>query len=117
MTHHLRGMPRRWCQKRWRPENHHGIPSNNRRQAVQRLGSTSDAKIGVFITLAPPTGPMTREAIKAGFYETEYGKYPKLQILTIEDLFAGKKPDIPLVDPSIFKKAAKEPTGKQPKLL
>ena len=34
-------MPRRWRQKRWRHENHHGIPPNNRRQAVQRLGSTS----------------------------------------------------------------------------
>lgn len=76
-----------------------------------------DAKIGVFITLTPPTGPMTKEAVKAGFYETDYGKYLKIQILTIDDLFAGKKPDIPLVDPSVFKRAAKEPTGKQPKLL
>ncbi len=76
-----------------------------------------DAKIGVFITLAPPTGPMTTEAVKAGFYETEYGKYPKLQILTIEDLFAGKKPDIPLVDPSVFKKAVQEQRGQQSKLL
>ncbi len=76
-----------------------------------------DAKLGVFITLTPPTGPMTREAIRAGFYETEYGKYPKLQILTIEDLLAGKKPDIPLVDPSVFRKAPKEPTGKQSKFF
>ena len=76
-----------------------------------------DAKIGVFITLAPPTGPMTREAVKAGFYETEYGKYPRLQILTIEDLFAGKKPNIPLVDPSVFKKAAKEQREKQSELF
>ena len=75
-----------------------------------------DAKIGVFITLTSPTGPMTKEAVKAGFYETEYGKYPKLQILTIEDLFAGKKPDIPLVDPSVFKKAAKEDAAKQDSL-
>lgn len=76
-----------------------------------------DAKIGVFITLAPPTGPMTKEAVKAGFYETEYGKYPRLQILTIEDLFAGKKPDIPLVDPSVFKKAAIEQREKQSDLF
>ncbi|MCH7778381.1 MAG: type I glyceraldehyde-3-phosphate dehydrogenase [Gemmatimonadetes bacterium] len=71
-----------------------------------------DAKIGVFITLASPTVPMTKEAVKAGFYETEYGRYPKLQILTIEDLFAGKKPNIPLVDPSVFKQAAKEDAAK-----
>ena len=66
------------------------------------------AKIGVFITLAEPTGPMKTEAVKAGFYETLYGKYPKIQILTIRELFEGKQPKIPLVDSSAFKKAAKE---------
>jgi site-specific DNA-methyltransferase (adenine-specific) len=75
------------------------------------------AKIGVFITLAEPTGPMKTEAVKAGFYETEFGKYPKIQILTIKELFDGKKPDIPLVDPSAFKKAQAEPRGKQERLL
>ena len=69
------------------------------------------AKIGVFITLADSTSPMRTEAVKAGFYETPYGKYPKLQILTIAELFGGKRPDIPLVDPSAFKKAARESTG------
>jgi hypothetical protein len=39
-SRHLRGMPRRWCQRRWRRENHHGIPPNNCRQAVQQLGAT-----------------------------------------------------------------------------
>lgn len=67
-----------------------------------------DAKIGLFITLVPPTGPMVKEAVKAGYYETEYGKYPRLQILTIEELFEGKKPDIPLVDLGAFRQAAKE---------
>jgi site-specific DNA-methyltransferase (adenine-specific) len=71
-----------------------------------------NAKIGVFITLADSTGPMRTEAVKAGFYETLYGKYPKLQILTIRELFDGKKPDIPLVESS-FKKAPKEAQGDQ----
>src|SRR5208282_6587645 len=66
------------------------------------------AKIGVFITLADPTGPMRTEAVKAGFYETLYGKYPKIQILTIRELFEGKQPNIPLVDTSSFKKTPKE---------
>ncbi len=74
------------------------------------------AKIGVFVTLTEPTGPMKTEAIKTGFYETEYGKYPKIQILTIEDLFAGKKPEMPWLDPASFKKA-KEETGEQHKLI
>jgi len=68
------------------------------------------AKIGVFITLADSTGPMRTEAVKAGYYETLYGKYPKIQILTIEDLFTGKQPNIPLVDSASFKKAAREST-------
>lgn len=68
------------------------------------------AKIGVFITLAEPTGPMKTEAVKTGYYETEFGKYPKIQIFTIKELFAGKKPAIPLVDPTFFKKAKVEST-------
>jgi len=72
-----------------------------------------NAKIGVFITLAASTGPMRTEAIKAGFYETLYGKYPKIQILTIAELFEGKQPNIPLVDPAAFKKAARESLGDQ----
>ena len=75
------------------------------------------AKIGVFITLAEPTEPMKTEAVKAGYYETPYGKYPKIQILTIADLFAGKQPNIPLVDPTAFKKAVVELNAKQEKLF
>ena len=69
---------------------------------IRDLGHVVDrekAKIGVFITLAEPTGPMRTEAIKAGFYETEYGKFPKIQILTIAELFAGKQPQLPWRDP------------------
>jgi site-specific DNA-methyltransferase (adenine-specific) len=72
-----------------------------------------NAKIGVFITLADSTGPMRTEAVKAGFYETLYGKYPKIQILTIRELFEGKQPNIPLIDSSSFKKAARETVGQQ----
>ena len=71
------------------------------------------ARIGVFITLADSTGPMRTEAVTAGYYETVYGKYPKIQILTIRELFEGKQPNIPLVDPSAFKKAPKEARGEQ----
>jgi site-specific DNA-methyltransferase (adenine-specific) len=71
------------------------------------------ARIGVFITLAEPTGPMKTEAVTAGFYETLYGKYSKIQILTIRELFEGKQPNIPLVDSAVFKKAPKETRGDQ----
>lgn len=75
-----------------------------------------NAKVGVFITLAEPTVPMRTEAIKAGFYETEYGKFPKIQILTIAELFAGNKPQLPWLDPGAFRKAAREATSRQDSL-
>jgi site-specific DNA-methyltransferase (adenine-specific) len=53
---------------------------------------------------------------RAGFYETEYGKYEKIQILTVEDLFDGKRPHMPWVDSSVFKKAKREKTEKQSEL-
>ena len=71
----------------------------------------------MFITLAEPTAPMKTEAVKAGYYETDLGKYPKIQIITIKELFEGKKLAIPLVDPGAFKKAQAEPRGKQEQLI
>ncbi len=59
---------------------------------IRDLGHVIDrekAKIGMFITLADPTKPMQTEAVKAGFYQAPYGKYPKIQVLTIEQLFGS----------------------------
>jgi hypothetical protein len=83
---------------------------------IRDLGHVVDrekAKIGIFITLAERTNPMKIEAIKAGFYETPYGKFPKLQIYTVQELFAGVKPKLPWIDPATFKKAAREASGVQ----
>ena len=51
------------------------------------------------------------------FYETEYGNYPKIQIITIKELFEGKRPSIPLIDPTYFKKAQAEDMSVQGKLI
>jgi site-specific DNA-methyltransferase (adenine-specific) len=75
------------------------------------------AKMGLLISLAEPTAPMKKEAVAAGFYKTEYGEYPKIQILTIEQLFAGQKPNMPWIDSTVFKKAKREMKGTQEKLL
>jgi site-specific DNA-methyltransferase (adenine-specific) len=55
------------------------------------------AAIGVLISMERPTAPMRTEATSAGFYESElWGKkYPRLQLLTIEELLAGKQIDMP----------------------
>lgn len=53
--------------------------------------------IGVLITLEPPTKPMLDAATAAGFYESQsWGrKYPRVQIVTIAELFAGKEIAMP----------------------
>jgi site-specific DNA-methyltransferase (adenine-specific) len=75
------------------------------------------APIGIFISLADVTKPMITEAASAGFYDTGFGKFPRLQILTVQDLFDGKRPQIPFGHSEGYKKAAKEKGGKQEKLL
>ncbi len=57
---------------------------------------------------AMPTAPTTKEAASAGVLDTPFGRAARLQILTIEDLFAGKKPAMPPEDPAALKKAARE---------
>lgn len=54
-----------------------------------------NAQIGVLITLREPTQPMRAEAASAGFYDSPWGKHPKVQILTIEELLNGKQIDMP----------------------
>lgn len=78
---------------------------------IRDLGHVVDresAKVGIFITLTEPTNPMRVEAVKAGYYVTPYGQFPKLQIFTIEDLFAGKRPQLPWRDQGAFKRAPRE---------
>lgn len=62
--------------------------------------------IGIFITLNAPTRGMNDEARKAGHYCHPFFNldYPKLQILTIEELLQGKKPDIPPTQVQVFPK-------------
>jgi site-specific DNA-methyltransferase (adenine-specific) len=67
------------------------------------------APLGVFITAENPTRAMEKDAAAVGRFEDEWGRtYPKLQILTLAELFQGKKPEIPFVDPSSIKRAKRE---------
>jgi hypothetical protein len=69
------------------------------------------AAIGVMISMEDPTKPMQTEAVTAGFYESKMWnkKYPKIQLLTVADLLAGKQIDMPPVRQvgATFKKAPK----------
>ena len=55
------------------------------------------AVMGVLISLNEATAPMRKEAASAGFYTSPWdeGKYPRLQIRTVEELLAGKSVDYP----------------------
>ncbi|MHB8156709.1 MAG: DNA methyltransferase [Desulfocucumaceae bacterium] len=72
--------------------------------------------IGVLIAMEEFTKPMQVEAATAGFYESStWGKkYPKIQLLTIQELLAGKAIEMPPIKQveATFKKAEKVKGGK-----
>jgi DNA modification methylase len=53
------------------------------------------AAMGVFVTLEEPTAGMRQEAAKHGLYHHESESYPIIQVLTVEELLAGRRPAIP----------------------
>ncbi len=68
------------------------------------------AEIGVFITLEPATKPMEKEAASAGFYKSpayQDRAFPRIQILTIEEILAGKGIELPRLLEVTFKQAPK----------
>ena len=87
------------------------VKSGDIRDLVGTL-EREQAEIGVFITLEPPTKEMLKEAAAAGFYAspTWQKTYPKMQILTIEELLNGATVAMPSYQ-TTFKKA---PNGVKP---
>ncbi|MDR1926856.1 MAG: restriction endonuclease [Endomicrobium sp.] len=57
-----------------------------------------EAAGGIFITLTPPTKPMKTEAAQAGSFTIKaMGKtYPKIQVITIEEMMNGARMDLPI---------------------
>ncbi len=67
---------------------------------IRELKSTAQsekAAISLLITLESPTQNMVKEALAAGYYESDFWKrqYRKLQILTVGDLLGGATLDMP----------------------
>ena len=56
-----------------------------------------DDNLGLFITLRPPTEPMRVQAVTAGLHHSPLWNrdFPRIQIFTIEELLAGRRPDLP----------------------
>lgn len=78
------------------------------------------AEFGIFISLESPTKPMETEAVSKGFYKSPFTgtDYQKIQMLTIEELLSGKKPDIPhSLSPFQIPSKSKKSEGKAVKML
>ncbi|MDT8279070.1 MAG: DNA methyltransferase [Erythrobacter sp.] len=79
------------------------------------------APFGVFITAQNPTRAMERDAAAVGLWEnpTTGRTYPRLQIITLAELFQGKRPNIPLMELNGGKRAKREDmdAGKQGSFL
>jgi site-specific DNA-methyltransferase (adenine-specific) len=91
---------------------------------VQQLKGAMEnekAAIGLFVTLEDPTQPMKLEADRAGIYHSELWDqdYPKVQILSIRELLAGRHPELPPSKLPTFQKAQPHlgAAGEQEKLF
>ena len=79
---------------------------NVQRNQIATLKSDMErekADLALFVTLKPPTNPMQQEALQAGFYAPEAfpdHQFPKVQIITIEDLLSGAQPQYPRYAPT-----------------
>jgi site-specific DNA-methyltransferase (adenine-specific) len=50
---------------------------------------------GIFVSLEKPTSPMKQEAAHAGTTRSSLGEFPKIQLLTVEELLNGKRANLP----------------------
>lgn len=70
-------------------------------------------ELGVLITMQDPTREMKKEAASAGFYEAgAMGKFPRIQIVTVQDLLDDKKLDAPPTAYGTFRRAPRARTGR-----
>jgi hypothetical protein len=68
-------------------------------------------EFGLFVMKGLPTKGMEAEANSHPLVETQWGRFPALQIVTLAELFAGKRPALPpLISP--VKKAQRVETRK-----
>jgi hypothetical protein len=56
-----------------------------------------------------PTRDLRTEAVSAGFYQSHWGNFPRLQVLTVEDLLEGRAAALyPRMNAATFKRAARQ---------
>ena len=72
-------------------------------------------EMGILITRVEPTKGMLETAASAGFYHWSFSDrdYPKVQIVTVQDLLDGKRPDMPIEHGTLTPAPKIEDTGVQ----
>jgi len=73
--------------------------------ALTHVVERENASMGLLLTLNEPTSASKSEAASAGRFQLPglERTYPKVQIFTVEDYFAGRRPDIPDVSATLKK--------------
>ena len=82
------------------------VKSGDIRDLIGTVGN-QNAAFGIFITLEEPSQDMLVAASTAGFYVSPIWqeKYPRIQILTINDMLEGATPHLPRFTTGAFKAA------------
>jgi site-specific DNA-methyltransferase (adenine-specific) len=85
------------------------VKSSDIRDLHGTVEREKNAVMGIFVTLEPPSRNMELEAMEIGYYHSQgfNRDYPKIQILTIEQLLAGEKVKFPGTDTTL-KQAQRE---------
>ena len=76
------------------------------------------AEIGVLLSFEEPTAGMRSEAAEAGFYESPWGRHPRIQLRTIRDLLDDRGIDYPhITGANVTHRRASRAADKQPETL
>ncbi len=66
-----------------------------------RVMARDGHKLGPFVSAAMPTRGISAEADSHGLIETEFGRFPAMQVFTLAELFQDRRPKLPpLVSPN-----------------
>ncbi|MEZ5185629.1 MAG: site-specific DNA-methyltransferase [Candidatus Nanopelagicales bacterium] len=70
------------------------------RELQGTVGKAKNAEVGILIVMHKPSSGMLKEAMTSGMYRDWLGNpYPRTQILSVEELLQGKKPQLPPIIP------------------
>lgn len=68
------------------------------RNAVGELRGVMEREkspLAVLIALREPTGPMVKEAASAGFFDSPFGRFQRIQVISVAKLLDGRLPKLP----------------------